>query len=228
MGEYVLKDEEINKLIRPMLKECREFSANLCKDNSNLHIEKLTGGSQEYVKSSEPKCDKGKFTGDIHTHCDEKGISDVDIFQEVQWNLNKERPTPRLSCVTYPMYNKKDKLFKLGMECDCIKNFGEKEILDIPTPVYVKGKRVKRKEDEIKFFKEGSPKMVGRAGGWAGMLQKDLFVADMHNIRNKLQEKGLIKTEQKEVAKITLKPEDPHNVWVEIEDEIKLKCENAN
>jgi len=187
-----------------------------------LHIEKLSGGSEEFVETPEAKCIKGEFAGDIHTHCEEKGISNVDVFQEVQWNLNKERPTPRLACVTYPMYDKKNKLFKMGIECDCIKDFGEKEIQEIPSPLVIKG--VHQPRENMEFLKKGSARAVGSEGGWGGMIATSAFVADMNNIRRNLKEKGFIETSNKEIVesvKLNLKNS---SVIMDMVDEVKLGC----
>jgi len=221
MSEFIFKEEEIRKFISPALKEFREFTANLCRVGNELHTEKITKGSEEWVKAPEPTCERGEFIGDIHTHTEEKGVSDVDIFQEIQWNLNKERQIPRMSCVIYPKYNKQDILEKMALQCDYIKEFGEKEILEIPKPFIIEGKRLERKKEEIDFFKRGSPRQVGADGGWAGMIARHGFISDMRNIRLNLIEKGFIDTFEDDIIKI--KKAEKNTALIDIKDEVKIR-----
>lgn len=215
---FHLSLNETRKIINSMLKEFKEIVGGLCKEGDKLHIVNIKSGSKEWVKAPKQKCDKGEFFGDIHTHTEEKGISDADIFQEVKWNLNNSRVTPRLSCVIYPKYTKDDVLNKLCLECDYIKKFGEKEISEIPD---VLGE--KRKKENIEFLKYGDIRSVGGAG-WGGMFQRLGFITDMYNIRNNLIKRGYIDVFKTDVAYIK-KSQKPNMVSVSFSD-IILKFKN--
>ena len=205
--KYKIKEEEMFNFLSKWLKTGYEVSATICKKDNTLHFENITIGSKEKVKIPEFSCNEGTPFGYIHTHSEEKGISDVDIFCYLQHSLTDKTKFPRMDCVIYPMYDKDGRLYKIGMECDYVSKIKHDDVKQIPKF----GKE--RDEQNIEFIKHGNPYII------RGLFEKMAFIADMNEIRKSLIDKKLIKNKRQDIAKIIWKNNKPSEIDI---DDIEL------
>ena len=194
--KYKIDEDEMYDFIKQWLKKYREISATICKNDGELHFENITEGTEEKVKVPPEKCEVGEPIGYIHTHNEEKGISDVDIFEYLQASLRNRTKFPRLDCVVYPVYKNK-RMNEVRIECDYVNKIHEKDIKEIP----LFGKE--RDEENIDFIKYGSPYSI------RGTFHTLGFVSDMNSIREKLRKENKVRTDNEVVAKVLWEDDRP-------------------